>query len=97
MKTGNDSTISNLRASSAGGLVLLLMLAGAINVVAAPLLVTDFPSPGGAAWESAVGPSLYGVYADVVEALLPVAIVCALCLLCTALWLLSAGAYFKRR
>jgi hypothetical protein len=36
MKTGNNSTISNLQASSVGGLVLLLMLAGAINVVAAP-------------------------------------------------------------
>lgn len=97
MKTANGNTIGNLRVSSAGGLVLLLMLAEAMNVVAAPTIIPNSPVPGSPAWQGAVGPSLYGVYGDTAEALLPVAIVCALCLLCTALWLLFAGACRQKR
>ena len=96
MKTGNNSTISNLQASSVGGLVLLLTLAGAINVVAAPKIVTDFPIPSSSAWQGADDPSLYGIYGDMIEALSPVAIVCVVSLLCTAVWLLAAGAYPRK-
>lgn len=95
MKTGNDSMIGNLRASSIGDLVLLLMLAG--KVVAAPKIVTSSPIPGGLAWEGAVDPSLYRIYGDMIEALLPVGIVCAVSLLCTAVWLLAAGAHLRSR
>jgi hypothetical protein len=97
MKTGINNTISNLQASSVGGLVLLLMLAGAINVVAAPKIVTNFPIPSSSPWQGADDPSLHGVYGDMIEALLPVAIVCVVSLLCTAVWLLAAGAYPQRR
>jgi hypothetical protein len=97
MKTGNHSTISNLQASSVGGLVLLLMLAGAINVVAAPKIVTSFPIPSSSPWQGADDPSLHGVYGDMIEALLPVAIVCVVSLLCMAVWLLAAGGYAQRR
>ncbi len=97
MKIASDSTNCSLRASSAGGLVLLLMPAGAMNVAAAPMIVTNSSISGGPAWEGAVGPSMYGVYGDVVEALLPVAIVCALSLLCMAVWLIAAGAYRQKR
>ena len=93
MKTGNDSTISSLQASSAGGLVLLLMLAG--NIVAAPKVVTNFPIPSGPAWEGAVDLSLDRIYGDTIEALLPVAIICAVSLVCTAVWLLAAGAHLR--
>ena len=79
--------------SSAGGLVLLLMLAG--NVVAAPKVVANFPIPGGPAWEGAVDPSLYRVYGDTIEGLLPVAIICGVSLVCTAVWLLAAGAHLR--
>jgi len=34
---------------------------------------------------------------DMIEALLPVAIVCVVSLLCTAVWLLAAGACPERR
>ncbi len=97
MKVTSDSTLCSLRTPSVGGLVLLLMLAGAMNVVGAPTIVTNSSISGGPAWEGAVGPSMYGVYGDLVEALLPVAIVCALSLLCTALWLVAAGTYLQRR
>jgi hypothetical protein len=55
----------------------------------------DFPNPSGPAWEGAVDLSLRGMYGDMIEALLLVAIVCALCLLCTAAWLLVAGAHLR--
>jgi hypothetical protein len=93
MKTGSDSTIPNLQASSVGGLVLLLMLAG--NVVAVPKIVTSLVIPGGPAGEGAVDPSLYRVYGDMIEGLLPVAIVCVVSLLGTAVWLLAAGAHLR--
>ena len=38
---------------------------------------------------------VYGLYGDMIEALLPVAIICMLSLLCTALWLLAAGAHLR--
>jgi hypothetical protein len=88
MKTGNDSTISNPRALLAGSLVLLLMLVRAINGVAAPTSVTIFPISRGSAVQSTDEPFLDGFYGDMIEALLPVAIVCATSLLCMAVWLL---------
>jgi hypothetical protein len=97
MKTGINSTISNPQASSVGGFVLLLMLAGAINVVAAPKIVTNFPIPSSSPWQGADDPFLHGVYGDMIEVLLPVAIVCVVSLLCTAVWLLAAGVYPQRR
>ena len=60
-------------------------------------LITDFPLPGGPAWEGNVEPSLDRIYGGIIEALLPVAIVCAVSLLCTGVWLLAAGAYPQRR
>jgi len=95
MKTGDNSEISNLQVSSVGGLVLLLMFAGAINVAAAPKIVTNSPVPGGPAWEGAVDLSMHRMYGDTIEALLPVAVVCAVSLLCTAMWLLAAGAHLR--
>ncbi len=92
MKIGRDSTIRNLPASS-GGWALLLVLAG--NVAAAPQIVTNLAIPGGPAWEGDIDPSLYRVYGDMIAALLPVAIVCAVSLLCTAVWLLAAGAHLR--
>jgi len=62
MKTTNNSTNTNLRASSVGGLVLLLMLAWTINVVAAPAIVTNFPIPSSSACSVAVNPSLNKIY-----------------------------------
>jgi hypothetical protein len=59
--------------------------------------ITDFPLPGGPAWRGVVDASPYRVYGDMVEALLPVAIVCAVCLLCTAVWLLVAGAHLRSK
>ena len=96
MKTGNHSRISNLQASSVGGLVLLLTLARAINVAAAPTIITNYPLPSSSAWQGADDPSLYGIYGDMIEALLPVAIVCVVSLLCTVVWLLAAGAYPRK-
>ena len=58
-------------------------------------LIMDFPLPGGHAWEGAVDPSLYRLYGDMIEAVLPVAIVCAVSLLGTAVWLLAAGAHLR--
>jgi hypothetical protein len=95
MNTGKHNR--NLRASSAGGLVFLLVLAGSIQVVAAPRIVTTSPVPGDPAWEGAVGLSLDGVYGDMIEALLPVAIICAVSLVCTAVWLLAAGVHLRSR
>ena len=62
MKTTNNSTNTNLRASSVGGLVLLLMLAWTINVVAAPAIVTNFPIPSSSACSVAVNPYLNKIY-----------------------------------
>jgi hypothetical protein len=47
-------------------------------------------------WQGAADPSLYGVYGDMIEALLPVVIICAVSLLGTAVWLLAAGAYPRK-
>jgi hypothetical protein len=97
MKTGNDSTISNPRVLLAGNLFLLLMFVRAINVVAAPTSVTIFPISSSSAGQSTDEPFLDGIYSDVIEALLPVAILCATSLLCIAVWLLVVGAYLRSR
>jgi hypothetical protein len=55
----------------------------------------DFPIPGGPAWEGAVDPFLNRVYGDMTEALLPVATVCAVSLLCMTVWLLAVGAHLR--
>lgn len=60
-----------------------------------PSLIMDLPIPSSSAWEATVDPSLHGVYADMMEALLPVATVCAVSLLGTAVWLLAAGACLR--
>jgi hypothetical protein len=60
-------------------------------------LITDFPLPGNPAWEGVVDASPYRVYGDMVEALLPVGIVCAASLLCTAMWLLAAEAHLRSK
>jgi hypothetical protein len=48
------------------------------------------------AWDGAAGRSPYG-YGDIIGALLPVAIVCTISLLCTVLWLLATGAHLRSR
>jgi DNA-binding beta-propeller fold protein YncE len=58
----NNSTITNLRASLVVGLVLLIMLAGALDVVAAPNIITHFPIPGSSSEFVAVNPSLNKIY-----------------------------------
>ncbi len=60
-----------------------------------PSLITDLPIPSNSPGEATVDPSLHGVYGDRIVALLPVAIVCAVSLLGTAVWLLTAGAYLR--
>jgi len=55
----------------------------------------DVPDPTGPAQAGAVDLSLHGVYGDVTVSLLSVAIVCAVCLLCTAMWLLAVGAHLR--
>ena len=59
--------------------------------------ITDFSLPGSPAWEGAVDLSFHSIYGDMIEALLPVAIVCAVSLLWTAVWLLAAGAHLRSR
>jgi len=58
-------------------------------------LIPELPISGSPVWEGTVDPSLYRVYCDMIEALLPVAIVCAVSLLCTAVWLLAAGTHLR--
>ena len=55
----------------------------------------DSPNPSGSAWEGSVDLSLYGIYGNMTEALLPVAIICVVCLLCTAVWLLAVGVHLR--
>lgn len=71
-------------------------MAASSTTAMSPLpLMTDFPIPGSPTWQGAVDPSLYGVYGDMIQALLPIVIVCAVSLLCTAVWLLAAGAQLR--
>jgi hypothetical protein len=58
-------------------------------------LIACFPIPSGPAREGAVALSLDGIHGDVIEALLLVATVCGVSLLCTAVWLLAAGAHLQ--
>ncbi len=68
-------------------------LAASATAAILPLpLITDFPIPRNPAWESVVNLSFPGIHADMIEALLPVAIICAVSLLGTTVWLLAAGA-----
>jgi hypothetical protein len=60
-------------------------------------LITDFPAPGGPTSEGVFDPSLYRVSDEMIEALLPVAIVYAVSLLSTAVWLLVAGAMLRSK
>ena len=55
----------------------------------------DFLIPGGPASEGPVDLPLYGLYGNMIEALLPVAIICAGSLFCTAVWLLVAGSHLR--
>jgi len=69
--------------------------AGSTTAMSPLSWITDFPLPGGPAWEGPDDLFLHGVYGDMIEALLPVAIVCAVSVLCTGVWLLAAGAHLR--
>jgi hypothetical protein len=58
-------------------------------------MVPNSPIPISPLWQDAADPSLYGVYGDVIEAVLPVVIVCAISLLSTALWLLATATHLR--
>jgi DNA-binding beta-propeller fold protein YncE len=58
----NNSTTANLRASMVGSMVLLIMLAGALNVIAAPNIITHFTIPSSSSSDVAVNPSLNKIY-----------------------------------
>ena len=92
-KTGNISMITEFRTLVIVGMVILLVLAGAINVVAAPTIVTNFSIPS----SSADNPFLNVIFDDMIDVLLPMAIICAASLLCTAVWLLVIVAYLWSR
>ena len=55
----------------------------------------DFADPSSSVWEGSVDMSLYGVYGHMIGVLLPVVIVCVVCLLCTAVWLLAVGVHLR--
>jgi len=59
------------------------------------LLRVDLPIPGSAASECPVDPSLYRIYDNTVEALLPVALVCAVSLPGMVAWLLAVGVHLR--
>jgi hypothetical protein len=58
-------------------------------------IIPNSPIPISPLWQSAADPFRYGVYGDMIEALLPVAIVCAISLLGTAVWLLAVGTHLR--
>jgi hypothetical protein len=57
--------------------------------------IIDLASPGSPTWGGSTDLSPFGIYGDVTEALLPVAMVCAVSLLGTAAWLLAVGAHLR--
>jgi hypothetical protein len=73
------------------------LAAGGTAAIPLPPLITDSPILQGPAWEGVVNLSFPGIQADMIEALLPVAIVCAVSLLCTAMWLSATGAHLRSR
>ncbi|HUT44920.1 MAG TPA: hypothetical protein VMW24_19700 [Sedimentisphaerales bacterium] len=79
--------------------LFLMASIGASSTTATPVLpfATDFPNPSGPAWEAAVDVSLHRMYGSMTVGLLSVVIVCVVCLLCTAVWLLAVRAYLQRR
>jgi hypothetical protein len=61
-----------------------------------PLLwISDFPIPGGPAWQGDVNLSLDRIYGDMMGGLFAVAIVSAASILCTAIWLLVVRAHLR--
>ncbi len=58
-------------------------------------MVPDSRIPISPLWQGAADPSAYGGYAGVIEALLPVVIICAVSLLGTAVWLVATGAHLR--
>jgi len=58
-------------------------------------LIIDASTPGIPAWEGTVDLSLFKIYGDMIEGLWPIAVICAISLLCTAVWLLAAGAHLR--
>ena len=58
-------------------------------------LMVDSPTPSNFAWEGTVDLSLFTVYGDMIEGVVPVAIICAISLLCTALWLVAVRTHLR--
>ena len=71
--------------------------ASSTTVVAMLPFGMDVPDPTGPARAGAVDLSLHGVYGDVTVSLLYVAIVCAVCFMWTAVWLLAVGSHLRSR
>jgi len=82
----------------ASALFWMVSVAASRTAARSPLPpITDSPIAQGPSWEGAVGLPFDGVYANMIAALLPVAIICVISLLGTAVWLLAAGAHLRSR
>jgi hypothetical protein len=76
---------------------IVSVAASRLTVMPPLRLITAFPTPGGPTSEGVFDPSLYRVSDEMIKALLPVAIVCAVSLLGMAVWSLVTQVHLRLR